>query len=554
MSKKIIIVGGVAGGASCATRLRRLDEQAEIILLERGPHVSFANCGLPYHVGDVIEQESALLVATPSLFRQRFRIDVRTLHEAVRVDRQARTLHIRDLERGQEYSERYDALVLAPGATPLRPAVPGIEQPGIFTLRTVPDARHIRDWIAERKARSAVVAGAGFIGLEMAENLARRGLAVTLLELMPQVLPPLDPEMAAPIADELKRHGVEVLLGEGLAGIESGPVVLTTTGRKLPADVVILALGVRPETELARSAGLELGARGAIRVDEQMRTTDPSIWAVGDAVEVQDVVTGERTTLALAGPAQRQARLAAESICGREARFRGVQGTAVVGVFGLTAACTGASEKTLKRLGLEHAAAYLHPGHHAGYYPGARPLSLKLLFRTSDGKVLGAQAVGESGVEKRIDVISAVIQQGGTVFDLEEAELSYAPQYGSAKDPVNLAGMIAANVVAGDLRLAPWSAELLETAFLLDVREPAEFAAGHLPRAVNIPLGQLRERLDELPREQELVVYCGVGQRAYNAVRILMQSGFRAANLAGGWRTWVDWSRTSAARPVAAPR
>ena len=543
-TRRILIVGGVAGGASCAARLRRLDEQAEIVLIERGPYVSFANCGLPYFVGDVIEQEASLLVATPALFQERFRIEVRTGHEALRVDPEARTLAIRDLEKGLEYSERYDELVLAPGASPLRPPLPGLDQPGVFSLRTIPDSRRIRHWIADRQARRAVIVGGGFIGLEMAENLVKRGLQVTMLEMLPQVLPPFDPEMAVGVADELTRQGVELVLGDGLAGCEPGPAVLTRSGRRLEADLVILALGVRPEAQLAQEAGLALGQRGAIRVDPSMRTSDPHIWAVGDAVEVSDAVTGERVSVPLAGPAQRQGRVAAESICGRDARFRGVQGTAVVGVFELTAACTGASEKTLKRLGTtDYQVVYLHPGDHAGYYPGARPVHLKLLFASSDGRVLGAQAVGESGVDKRIDVISMVIQQGGTVFDLEEAELCYAPQYGSAKDPVNLAGMIASNVVAGDLRLAPWSAELLAEGFLLDVREPHEFAAGHLPRALNIPLGQLRERLDELPRDRDLTVYCGVGQRAYYATRVLTQHGFRAANLAGGYRTWRDWSR-----------
>ncbi|MEW6278846.1 MAG: FAD-dependent oxidoreductase [Candidatus Eremiobacterota bacterium] len=534
--KKVVIVGGVAGGASCAARLRRLDERAEIVVLERGPYASFANCGLPYYVGDVIEQESNLLVATPELFRDRFAIRVLTGHEVTAVHREAREVEV--CASGESFRMGYDALVLAPGAYPVRPPLPGVDREGVFSVRSIPDSRRIRSWIEDRKVARAVIVGGGFIGLEMAESLVRRGLQVSVVEMLPQVMPPLDPEMAVPVADELRRHGVELVLGDALASIREDLTVVTASGHPLPADLVVLALGVRPETTLARQAGLELGPRGGIRVDAGMRTSDPNIWAVGDAVEVTDVVTGEPVCIPLAGPANRQGRLAAESICGRTRSFRGVQGTAIVGVFDLAVAATGASEKTLRRVGAEHAVVYLHPGHHAGYYPGARRIALKLLFRPSDGRILGAQAVGEEGVDKRIDVISTAIQLGGTVFDLEESELCYAPQFGSAKDPVNLAGMIAANVCRGDLRLARW--EDLETngVPILDVREPAEFAQGHLQGAFNVPLGQLRKRLDEVPASVR--VCCGVGQRAYYACRLLLQHGRQAALLPGGWRTYQD--------------
>ncbi len=540
--RKVIIVGGVAGGATCAARLRRLDEQAEIIVLERGPYVSFANCGLPYYVGDVIRDESRLLQASPELFRERFRIDVRTQHEALRIDRERRELVIHDLVSGEEYRESYDALVLSPGASPITPPLEGIGLPGIFTVRTVPDSDEIREWISLHRAKRAVVIGGGFIGLEMVENLARRGLEVTLIEAAGQVMPPLDPEMAEYVRERLNAHIANVRLGDAVAGFEKdshgGVFVKTSSGLRFGADLVILSIGVRPETKLAREAGLDIGERGGIRVDERMRTSDPRIWAVGDAVEVKNAVTGQWNLCPLAGPAQRQARVAAASICGREAEFRGVQGTAIVGLFGLTAAITGESEKSLLRAGVtDYEAVYVHPGHHAGYYPGAKPIHMKLLYRRSDGLVLGAQAVGEAGVARRIDVISMAIQKGATAFDLEEAELCYAPQYGSAKDPVNMAGMIAANSLRGDIEIASWRELGSDGALILDVRDPGEHHAGGIPGAVNIPLGELRERLEELPRERDILVTCTVGQRAYYACRVLRQHGFRAKLLSGGCRT-----------------
>jgi NADPH-dependent 2,4-dienoyl-CoA reductase/sulfur reductase-like enzyme/rhodanese-related sulfurtransferase len=542
--ERIVIVGGVAGGATCAARLRRLDESANILVLERGPHVSYANCGLPYYVGDVIHDEDRLLLASPALFRERFNIEVRTKHEAVAIDRECRTLTVRNLETGGEYIEPYDALVLSPGAAPIRPQWPGIDSPGIFTLRTVPDSRQIRNWIETKKPRTAVIVGAGFIGLEMAENLRHRGIEVTVIELAEQVMSPLDPEMAAFARQHLEASGVNLVLGDGVTGFDPigdfGMVVRTQSGAAFDAELVVLAIGVRPETDLARDAGLEIGERGGIRVDDQMHTSDPYIWAVGDAVEVRNWVTGQWELIPLAGPANRQGRVAADAICGRDSRFRGVQGTAVCGFFGLTVALTGATEKALRRTGIEDfESVYLHPEHHVGYYPGAKPIHLKLLFRKSDGLVLGAQALGERGVERRIDVIAQAIQMKATVFDLEESELCYAPQYGGAKDPVNFAGMIASNVMRGDVELAPWNHLGSTSAFILDVREPDEFRAGSIEDAVNIPLGQLRTRMGELPRSREIWVCCAVGRRAYYACRILAQHGFRVKNLSGGYRTYL---------------
>ena len=541
--KRVVIVGGVAGGATCAARLRRLDENAEIVVLDRGHYVSFANCGLPYYVGNVIQDEAKLLLATPALFKDRFCIEVRLRNEVTAIDREARTLFVRDLETGLEYRESYDALVLSPGAAPICPPWPGVDLPGIFTLRTIPDSREIKNWIENRKPNKAVVVGGGFIGLEMAENLAHRGIAVTIVELANQVMPPLDPEMAEYAKQRLESHGVNLLLGDGVAefaqGRNEGLIVRTKGGAAFEADLVVLAIGVRPETNLARDASLEMGQRGGIRVDSQMRTSDPHIWAVGDAVEVRNRVTGQWELVPLAGPANRQGRVAADAICGREVRFDGVQATAVCGFFGLTVALTGATEKALHRAEMmDYQSIYLHPNQHVGYYPGAQAIHLKLLFRKSDGLVLGAQGVGEEGVERRIDVIANAIQMKATVFDLEEAELCYAPQYGAAKDPVNLAGMIAANVLRGDADLAPWNDLDSTLAFLLDVREPHEFNAGSIPDSVNIPLGQLRSRLRELPQSEEIWVTCGVGQRAYYACRILAQHGFRARNLSGGYSTF----------------
>lgn len=540
--RRVLIVGGVAGGASCAARLRRLDETCDIVVFDRGPYVSFANCGLPYYVGNVIADERKLLVASRDVFQSRFRIDVQTDTEAREIDRAGRRLLVCHLPTGDERWEPYDVLVLAPGAAPIVPALPGVDLPGVFMVRSIPDSRRIRQWIEEHRPATATVVGGGFIGLEMAENLQRRGLAVTIVEKLPQIMPPLDPEMAWPIQQHLLSSGIQLVLGDGLQAIEwrgHGLAVKTEQGTEIDSGLVILSLGVRPESDLARRAGLKIGERGGIVVDEQMRTSDPHIWAVGDVVEVHDVVTGQETILPLAGPANRQGRIAAESIAGRNPRFRGVQATAVVGVLGLTVACTGAHEKGLRRVGFQnYRAVYLHPGHHAGYYPGAKPIHLKLLFSYPEGTILGAQAVGWEGVEKRIDVIATALQFGGTVHDLAEAELCYAPQFGAAKDPVNLAGMIAQNVLRGDMPLASWSELPRFSGTLLDVRNPDEFAGGHIPRALLIPLSELRHRFEEIPRDKPVWVYCGVGQRAYYATRFLAQMGYDVANLSGGFATY----------------
>ena len=542
-NKRIVIIGGVAGGATCAARLRRLDEHARIVVLDRGQYVSFANCGLPYYVGDVIHDEAKLLQATPELFRERFNIDVRTRSEAIEIDRDACVVTVHDLESGREYIEPYDALVLSPGASPILPRVPGIDLPGIFTLRTIPNSRQIREWIEQKKPRKAVVVGGGFIGLEMAENLAHRDMTVTIVEMADQLMPPFDPEMTEYVREQLIARGVRLHLGDGAASFEQSAsgrlVVRTLAGKAFDADLVILSIGVRPETEIARKAGLEIGDRGGIRVDGQMRTSDPRIWAVGDAVEVKNRLTGLWELVPLAGPANRQGRLAADSICGRDVHFDGIQATAVCGAFGLTAALTGATEKALRAAGVTNfQSIHLHPNHHVAYYPGAKRMHMKLLFRTPDGLVLGAQAVGEAGVERRIDVIAAAIQMNATVYDLEAMEFCYAPQYGAAKDPVNLAGMMAANVLRGDMALAPW-AELENTsAYLVDVREPHEFRRDSIEGAVNIPLGQLRSKLQELPRNREIWVFCEIGQRAYYASRILAQHGFAVRNLSGGYSTY----------------
>lgn len=541
--RRVLIVGGVAGGASCAARLRRLDEGVDIAIFDRGPYVSFANCGLPYYVGNVISDERSLLVASQQMFRDRFNIEVFTDTEVTAIDREARTISVRDVHDDTCRTEHYDVLVLSPGAAPIRPPLPGIDLPGVFAVRSIPDSRRIRSWIAERRAKRAVVVGGGFIGLEMAENLVRRELSVTILEKLPQLMPPLDAEMAVPVMEHLTASGVKLHLGDGLARIEQRAggalTVVAESGAGLPADLVILAIGVRPETELAKQACLRIGPRGGIVVDDQMHTSDPHIWAVGDAVEVPDVVTGQETVLPLAGPANRQGRVAAQSIAGRAAHFRGVQATAVVGVLGLTIASTGASEKGLHRAGVTgFERVYLHPGHHAGYYPGAQPIHLKLLFSVPDGRVLGAQAVGCEGVEKRIDVIAMAIQFNGTVHDLAEAELCYAPQFGAAKDPVNLAGMLAENVLSGDMPVADWRALDHTDALLLDVREPDEFAHGHVARAINLPLSELRARYVELAKDREIWICCGVGQRAYYATRFLAQHGYRARNLSGGYTTY----------------
>lgn len=542
---KLLIVGGVAGGASAAARARRLSEDAEIVVFERGPDVSFANCGLPYYVGGEIAARDKLLVTTPERLRTRFNLDVRTRTSVEAIDRAAKKVRVRDLHSGREYDEAYDKLILAPGAAPLRPPIPGIDLPGIFTLRNLSDVDRIKERV-DRGVKQAVVVGAGFIGLELVENFVKRGVATTVVELQDQVLPPFDKEMTVPILDALREKSVTVLLGQSAEGFEQaadGLVIRLKSGERLSAQLVILGVGVRPENQLAVNAGLEVGARGGIRVNASLQTSDPDIYAVGDAIEVKDFVSGDPTQVPLAGPANRQGRIAADNIFGRPATYRGTQGTAIVGVFDRTAAMTGASEKSLRRANRAFRKVYVHPAHHAGYYPGAEAMTLKVLFHPETGKLLGAQAVGGAGVDKRIDVLAVALQAGMTVFDLEEMELAYAPQFGSAKDPINMAGFVAGGLLRGEHPQVDVEAVLAASEsrrpFVLDVRTAQEFSAGAIPGAVNIPIDELRARLDEVPQNREIAVYCQVGQRGYLATRILQQRGFPAANIGGGYKTYL---------------
>jgi NADPH-dependent 2,4-dienoyl-CoA reductase/sulfur reductase-like enzyme/rhodanese-related sulfurtransferase len=547
---KVVVVGGVAGGMSFAARARRLAEDAQIVVLERDAYVSYANCGLPYHLAGEIPERDALLLHTPASLAASLALDVRTGHEVLSVDTEARSVRVRERGTGREYTESYDALVLSTGASPIVPPIPGVDLPQVRALRTVPDVDALRA-LVDAGARRAVVAGAGFIGLEVAEALHHRGLAVTVVDLADQVLPPLDPEMARAVELALTRAGVEVRTSTSVTAItardggdDAGAVgVRLSDGSELPADLVLMSVGVRPESSLARAAGIELSGRGAVLVDDYLRTSAPGVYAVGDAIEVVDAVTGAPAVVPLAGPANRQGRAAANHLFGRSSETRAgrapVLGTAIVRVFDTVAATTGRSSKALTAAGIAHHAVHLHPGHHAGYYPGARPLHLKLVF-APDGRVLGAQATGSEGVDKRIDVIATAIRAGMTVEDLADLELAYAPPFGSAKDPVNMAGFAASNVLAGDLAL--WDAtdldHLGDATVLLDVRSPREYRSGHLPGALNIPHTDLRRRLAEVPDGVPVRVYCASGFRSYLALRILRQHGHDdAASLSGGLAT-----------------
>lgn len=540
---KLLIIGGVAGGASAAARARRLSEGAEIVLIERGPDISFANCGLPYHIGDVIPERDKLLVTTPGQLRERFRLDVRTRSEVEAIDRQKNSVRIRDLINGRVYEETYDKLILATGAAPIRPPLPGADLPNVFTLRNLADTDRIKQ-LVDGGTKQAVIVGAGFIGLELAENFLHRGIATTLLDLNKQILAPFDGEMTTPLAAALAQKGVEVLLGQSAEAITETPDGMTiqlTSGDTRTAQLVVLGIGVRPENKLAVEAGLEVGARGGVRVDEYLRTSDPDIFAVGDMIETAEFGTGQRTQVPLAGPANRQGRIAADNVFGRNTRYRGTQATAILGFFEHTAAMTGLSEKALKRQEKPYRKIYVHPVHHAGYYPGAEGMTLKVIFEPQTGKLLGAQAVGGAGVDKRIDVLAVAIQAGMTVFDLEEMELCYAPQFGSAKDPVNMAGFVAGGLLRGDHPQTDWETigTMADKPYLVDVRTPQEFAKGHIPGAVNIPVDELRNRMADVPQDRPVVTYCQVGQRGYLATRILLQAGFEVSNLGGGYKTYV---------------
>jgi len=538
---KTVIVGGVAGGMSAATRLRRLDESAEIVVFERSGYVSFANCGLPYYIGGVIEKRDALLLQTPASLGARFGLDVRVGHEVLSIDRAAKTVRVRELASGTESDEAYDNLILSPGASPFVPDLPGISR--ALTLRNIEDTDAMSDALAAAEASgrptSAVVLGAGFIGLEVAENLVHRGWDVTVVELADQVLAPLDPEMSALVQARLEANGVRVLLGQSATALGASDLTLTS-GETLPATIVVAAIGVRPESQLAKDAGLAVSDRGGIIVDASQRTSDPSVFAVGDAVVKVDAVDDAPTANWLANPANRQGRLVADVIAGRAQAFPPVLNTAIVGVFGLQAAATGWSEKRARAAGRVVRVIHTHPADHAGYYPGAKGMSLKLVVDAATDAILGAQGVGESGVDKRIDVIATAMRGELTASDLVDLELSYAPQFGSAKDPVNMLGMIAENLRDGLTETIQWhelEAEVARGVQLIDVRTPGEFARGAIPGAINIPVDDLRGRLDEV--DADSIVHCQVGLRGYIAARLLAGHGKRARNLDGGYRTWA---------------
>lgn len=542
MSKKVVIVGGVAGGASAAARLRRLDEHAEIVIFEKGPYISFANCGLPYYIGGTIAERDRLLVQTPKGMADRFRIDVRTQSEVISINPQHQSIQVNSVERGQ-YEETYDELILSPGARPKIPDVPGIDNPFIYTVRSIPDIDRIKEAISAYNNESSIVIGGGFIGVEMAENLREAGLDVTLVEGNEQLLTPFDPEIAAALAQEMEQHGVNLLFSKrvkAFRSLEQGIGVELSDGHVLKGDLVILAIGVSPDTSFLQSSGISLGTRGHIIVNEAMETNIPHIYAVGDAIEVSDYVHGTKTAIPLAGPANKQGRIAADRIAGINSTYKGTQGTSIIKVFGLTGATTGSNEKILNRLNVDYHTVIVHPASHASYYPGSSAITLKLLF-SPEGKILGAQAVGFEGVDKRIDDIAVAIHFGGHISDLTELELSYAPPYSSAKDPVNMAGYAADNILAGRVNTFTYdqlSMRQPEQTILLDVRSELEHRNGHIPGSLNIPVDELRERMDELDVSKEIWVYCQVGLRGYTATQILRQHGFTVKNLSGGFKTY----------------
>ncbi|MCU6711533.1 FAD-dependent oxidoreductase [Paenibacillus sp. J5C_2022] len=542
MAKKILIVGGVAGGASAAARLRRLDETAEIVIFERGGYISFANCGLPYYIGETIEERSKLLVQTPESMKARFNLDVRIQSDVIQVDPEQKKVLVNSKERGI-YEENYDYLILSPGAKPLQPPIPGIDSPLIFTLRNMEDTDRIKAMVDQEGVQSAVVVGGGYIGVEMAENLRERGLEVSLVEAAPHILAPFDSEMAAIAEKELEDHGVALYLGDGVQSFreeEQGISVVLQSGQAVRADLVLLAIGVKPDTEFLSDSGIELGARGHIIVGETLQTNREGVFAVGDAVEITDFVLGTQGAIPLAGPANKQGRIAADRICGLPSTYKGTQGTAIIKIFSLTGASTGSNERTLARLNIPYRVVYVHPSSHATYYPGAKQIALKLLFN-EEGRILGAQAFGEEGVDKRIDVIATVLRLKGTIHDLTELELSYAPPFSSAKDPVNMAGYFAQNVLNGLVEvvtLKEIDAIDLEKQILLDVRTEAEFNDGFIEGAIHVPVDELRNRMHELDREKEIYTYCAVGARGYIASRILSQNGFKVKDLTGGYRSY----------------
>ena len=552
---KVVIVGGVAGGASAAARIRRLDEHAQIVMIERSGYVSYANCGLPYYVGGVIVDRDELTLQTPESFWDRFRIDVRVRQEVTAINPTEKTVNVHALDSGKVYTETYDKLLLAPGAKPTVPALSGVDSERVFTLRTVEDTLRIRRFVEDQKPKTAVLAGGGFIGLEMAENLAEMGIAVTIVQRPKQLLAPLDADMASFVHAEVRRHGVVLRLGETVTGFrQDGDSVLTLLEESEPlhSDMVLLAIGVTPDTHLAKDAGLRLGIRGSIVVNERMETSAPDIYAVGDAVEVTHFVTGQKALISLAGPANKQGRIAADNICGGNSRFTGSQGSSVLKVFDLTAASTGINEKTAKAAGIAYEKVVLFPASHASYYPGAQSLTMKVLYEKETLRLLGAQIVGREGVDKRIDVLATAIRAGMTALELRELDLAYAPPYSSAKDPVNMAGFMIENLSHGLVeQFFPEDVDALPrdgSVTLLDVRTPGEYADGHAEGFVNLPVDDLRERLWEVPVGKPVYVICQSGLRSYIACRILAQQGFKCYNLSGGWRLYeaVVRDRTAA--------
>lgn len=543
---RYLIVGGVAGGATTAARLRRMDEHAEIIMFERGNYISYANCGLPYYIGGVITDRERLFVQTPDSFKARLNVDIRTNTEITAIDRAAKTVTAKDLKSGREYSEKYDKLVLSPGAEPVRPPLPGIDDPAIFTLRSVPDTDRISEYLDEHRVRHAVVVGAGFIGVEMAENLHHRGIMVSIVEMAPQVMTYLDFELAAQVHQHLKAKNVGLYLGEAVQAFErdgAGLKVRLASGKAIPADLVILSIGVKPDSRLAEAAGLELGPNKGIMVNEFLQTSDPEIYAVGDAIAMANPITGKTFLTYLAGPANKQGRIAADNIVlGNRRKYCGSINTAIAKIFDITVAAAGISVKALQQEGIPHLTSIIHSSSHAGYYPDALPLTIKIAFSSGDGRLYGAQVVGFDGVDKRIEMLAHIIKHKETVHDLVELEHAYAPPFSSAKDPVNLAGMVAENILAGVSRIIHWNElEQLDPAnsVLIDVRTPMEFGLGSIKGAVNLPVDDLRERLDEVPQGKKIVVFCGTGHRSYFASRILAQKGFdEVYNLSGGFSTF----------------
>ena len=541
---KVVIIGGVAGGASAAARLRRLDEQAEIILLERGEYISFANCGLPYYIGGVIKEKSALTLQTPQQFYNRFRIDVRIKNEALSIDPIRHIVTIRRSDDGSTYEESYDKLILSPGAAPIRPAIPGIDDEAVFTLRNIPDTMKIDTFIHEREPKSAVVVGGGYIGVEMAENLSHAGIDTTIVELSDHLIAPLDFDMAADVHNYLAQKGVSVILNNGVTAIEreNGRLNVKLQNGAVSADLLIMAVGVRPETTLAKECGLLLNARGAIVVNERMETTNPDIYAVGDAVEVTDFVSKNAAVIPLAGPANKQGRIAADNICGGDSRYTGTQGSAVLKIFDMTVATTGLNEKSASAAGIDYDKTYTFSASHASYYPGANNMSVKLLWEKGTLKLIGAQIVGFDGVDKRMDVLATAIRFGAKVTDLIELELCYAPPFGSAKDPVNMAGFVAENVVSGKLKQFFWhdvaSLPRDGSVTLLDVRTDTERGRGSIDGFMHIPVDSLREHVSEIPKGKPVYVHCHSGLRSYIACRILTGYGYDCYNLAGGWRLY----------------